>query len=78
MDQIVHKILQIFQAHGIRAGGVLSRKLMMDEIRTWPAEERVMVRDAWHILVGQGLIQEGHPNGPTLTPAGERAIYGKA
>ncbi|KAB2932932.1 MAG: hypothetical protein F9K24_08685 [Leptonema illini] len=76
MEKIVHKILQIFQAHGIRAGGVLSKKLMMDEIKTWPADEKMMVRDAWHTLVGHGLIQEGHPEGPTLTPAGERSIYG--
>ncbi len=77
MEKIVQKILQIFQAQGIRAGGVLSKKLMMDEIKSWPSDEKMMVRDAWHTLVGHGLIQEGHPEGPILTPAGERAIYGE-
>lgn len=76
MEKTVNKILHIFHAHGIRSGGVLSKKLMMDEIKTWPADEKMMVRDAWHTLVGHGLIQEGHPEGPILTPAGERAIYG--
>lgn len=75
METTVHRILAIFRANHVRAGQVLSKKVMMDEIKGWPPQEKLLVRDAWHVLTSQGLIREGHPDGPTLTTAGEKIAY---
>ncbi|MCB1165565.1 MAG: hypothetical protein KDK37_12390 [Leptospiraceae bacterium] len=71
-EKVIKDILAIFQSKGLQAGDVLDKKVMMDEIKTWPADRKMMVRDAWHLLVGNGLIQEGDPTGPRLTPRGEQ------
>ncbi|MBI38376.1 MAG: hypothetical protein CMF59_02160 [Leptospiraceae bacterium] len=73
-EQVLKDILQIFKSNGIKAGDVMDKKLMMDEIKSWPQERKLMVRDAWHMLVGNGLIQEGDPAGPRLTPRGEQLM----
>lgn len=78
MEDVLFRILGIFRSKGIRAGQVLVKKEMMDEIKTWSTQDKMLVRDAWHTLVGQGLIQDGHPDGPTLTVAGERIAYAPA
>ena len=70
----VSKILQLFRTHGIGAGGVLPRAHLTAELQSWSPQEKAMMRDAWHTLVGQGLLAEGHPDGPTLTPKGAAAV----
>jgi hypothetical protein len=47
----------------------------MEEIAKLSPSEKSQVRDAWHILVGNGLIEERSPIGPTLTELGEEMVY---
>ena len=74
--EVIDKILNVFKIHGIRAGQVLDKKLLMSEIGKFSADEKKQVRDVWHLLIGNGYLSEVNPSGPTLTVIGERKIYG--
>lgn len=68
------KILQLFQKNNIEQGQSLPKQLLTEEIKSWPPELKPHMRNAWHILVGEGYIQDGHPDGPVLTPKGQAAL----
>ncbi len=68
-------ILDTFKKNEIKAGQTLDKKLLMLEINKLPQDEKLNVRNAWHTLVGNGLIVESNPIGPTLTSLGEEMIY---
>jgi hypothetical protein len=70
----VHKILKLFRTHSIPAGQVLPKAHLTAELQGWAPAEKAQMRNAWHTLVGEGLIAEGHPDGPTLTPKGAAAL----
>jgi hypothetical protein len=73
--EVLDKILKTFKEYNIKAGGTLEKKLLMQEIAKLSPSEKSQVRDAWHILVGNGLIEERSPIGPTLTELGEEMVY---
>ncbi len=68
------KILDLFRRHDVGAGSVLAKQHLTDEIMSWPPEQKMKMRDAWHRLVGEGYVIEGDPRGPTLTPKGRAAV----
>ncbi|MCR9140823.1 MAG: hypothetical protein NXI24_01025 [bacterium] len=70
----VQKILNLFRIHSIGVGQVLPKAHLTAELQSWPPAEKAQMRNAWHTLVGEGLIAEGHPEGPTLTPKGAAAL----
>ncbi len=76
MDAI-EVILDSFKKNGIKAGQTLDKKLLVQEINKLSPNEKVNVRNAWHTLLGNGLITENNPLGPTLTSLGEEMIYGE-
>lgn len=78
MKAELQKILNLFKENGVEAGGVLPKEKLTAEMRSWPPEEKAHMRNAWHTMVGEGLIQEGNPAGPTLTRRGHQAVYGQA
>lgn len=75
--EIAYKILNLFKEHNINADEVLPKKIMTDYLKNLPSQEKVLFRDAWHFLVGNGFIREGHPDGPMLTRKGEDLIKQK-
>ncbi len=70
----VQKILALFRTHSIAAGEVLPKAHLTEELQSWSPAEKGQMRNAWHMLVGEGLIAEGHPDGPTLTEKGAAAV----
>lgn len=74
MSAAVQKILATFVRHGVDVGGVLPRAELTRELQSWTPAEKQDLRAAWHVLVGEGLIQEGDPRGPVLTPRGKAAL----
>jgi hypothetical protein len=72
----MQKILRLFRTNSVAAGQVLPKALLTAEIQSWDTSERAQMRDAWHTLVGEGYIAEGHPEGPTLTRRGFEALSG--
>ncbi|NBU96828.1 MAG: hypothetical protein EBS19_01230 [Spirochaetia bacterium] len=68
-------ILDTFKKNQIKAGQILDKKLLLLEINKLSKEEKLNVRNAWHTLLGNGLILESNPLGPTLTSLGEEMIY---
>jgi len=68
-------ILDTFKKNQIKAGQILDKKLLLLEINKLSQEEKLNVRNAWHTLLGNGLILESNPLGPTLTSLGEEMIY---
>lgn len=70
----VHRILKLFRTHSIAVGQVLPKAHLTAELQSWSPPEKARMRDAWHTLVGEGLIAEGHPDGPTLTPKGSAVL----
>lgn len=75
---VVDKILSVFKENQIRAGGTLEKKKLMAVIATFSSEEKSQVRNVWHTLVGNGIILEVNPLGPTLTELGEGIVYGES
>ncbi len=73
--EVLDKILKTFQKNGIKAGETLEKKILMQEIAQLSPSEKAQVRDAWHLLIGNGLIIERNPIGPTLTELGEEMVY---
>lgn len=73
--EVLDKILKTFQKNGIKAGETLEKKILMQEIAQLSPAEKAQVRDAWHLLIGNGLIIERNPIGPTLTELGEEMVY---
>lgn len=70
----VHKILKLFRTHSIEVGQVLPKAHLTTELQSWTPQEKGAMRNAWHTLVGEGLIAEGNPEGPTLTPKGAAVL----
>ncbi len=70
----VQKILKLFRTHSIQAGQVLPKAHLTEELQSWSPAEKAQMRNAWHALVGEGLLAEGHPEGPTLTEKGAAAV----
>lgn len=68
------RILKLFKENNITAGQCLPKEFLTGEIRSWPPELKPHMRNAWHTLVGEGYIQDGHPDGPVLTRKGESAL----
>jgi predicted transcriptional regulator len=55
----ISKILTIFKNHNIGANQSLSKRMFMDEVKSLGIEV-VEIRNAWHTLIGNGLIiQQG-------------------
>jgi predicted transcriptional regulator len=52
--ETVHRILQIFVKNEVQ---IISKRQLMDEIKSWNLEVS-FIRDAWHTLMGNGLIQQ--------------------
>lgn len=73
---VIDKVLFIFKENHIKAGGTLDKKKLMSAISTFPLEEKSQIRNVWHTLVGNGIIHERNPSGPTLTELGEKIVYG--
>jgi hypothetical protein len=74
MSAAVQKILATFARNGVDAGGFLPRAELTRELQSWTPAEKQELRSAWHVLVGEGLVQEGDPRGPILTPRGKAAL----
>lgn len=72
--ELVHKILNLFKEHNIKANEVLPKGIITEYLKNLSTQEKAQVRNAWHFLVGNGFIQEGHPEGPILTRRGEEYI----
>lgn len=73
--ETIDKILKIFRENKIRAGETLEKRKLMEGISSLSSSEKSQVRDVWHYLVGNGIIHESNPSGPTLTQLGEEILY---
>lgn len=51
------RILNIFKENNIQAGGKLHKRIVMDAIKSWGLDV-VEIRNAWHALMGYGLMQQ--------------------
>jgi hypothetical protein len=47
---------------------------MTENLKKFPPEKKVLIRDAWHFLIGNQFLMEGNPQGPVLTKKGEEYI----
>lgn len=74
--EVIDIIIDTFRKNEIHAGETLQKKILMAEIQKLDPSLKLQVRDAWHTLVGNGIIVEQNPIGPTLTDLGEQIIYG--
>ena len=57
MADTIQQILEVFKANEISAGGRLHKKVILDEIKKMNLD-MLQVRNAWHSLMGEGLIQQ--------------------
>lgn len=69
----VEKILAIFKENNIQANGVLHKRIVMDKIKSWGLDV-VEIRNAWHTLMGYGLIMQVGDD-LVLTKQGESIAY---
>jgi hypothetical protein len=74
MTEIINEILKVFKEHGIKAGQFLPKEIMTENLKKFPPEKKVLIRDAWHFLIGNQFLMEGNPQGPVLTKKGEEYI----
>lgn len=51
------KILNIFKENNIQANGKLHKRIVMDTIKSWGLDV-VEIRNAWHALMGYGLLHQ--------------------
>jgi len=51
------RILNIFKENNIEANEKLHKRIVMDTIKSWGLEV-VEIRNAWHALMGYGLLQQ--------------------
>lgn len=51
------KILNIFKENNIQANGKLHKRIVMDTIKSWGLDV-IEIRNAWHALMGYGLMQQ--------------------
>ena len=50
------KILNIFKENNIQANEKLHKRIVMDTIKSWGLDV-IEIRNAWHALMGYGLLQ---------------------
>jgi hypothetical protein len=67
------KILSIFKENNIQANGKLHKRIVMDAIKSWGLDV-VEIRNAWHALMGYGLMQQVGDE-LMLTAKGEEIAY---
>lgn len=51
------KILNIFKENNIQANEKLHKRIVMDTIKSWGLDV-IEIRNAWHALMGYGLLQQ--------------------
>ena len=73
MTDLVPKVLDIFKEQNITEGGALHKSVVLDAMKSWGADIN-SIRDAWHRLMGEGLIQQVGEN-IVLTSRGAAKIY---
>ncbi|MCP5498631.1 MAG: hypothetical protein H7A25_01910 [Leptospiraceae bacterium] len=73
--QLVNKILRLYRDNNLHAGDVLPKDKLSGLIQALPLEEKAQLRDSWHVLIGNGILQDGDPRGPILTVKGEQLVY---
>ncbi len=73
--EIIEEVLLLFKENDVRAGQSLDKSKFTEKFKNYPMEKKIEVREAWHVLVGQGLIIEIQGKGPTLTKMGESLVY---
>ena len=64
------RILTIFKENNIQANGKLHKRIVMDTIKSWGLDV-VEIRNAWHALMGYGLLQQVGDE-LILTPKGDQ------
>lgn len=67
------KILNIFKENNIQANEKLHKRIVMDTIKSWGLDV-VEIRNAWHALMGYGLLQQVGDE-LVLTAKGSEAVY---
>ncbi|MEM7182516.1 MAG: hypothetical protein AAF518_16500 [Spirochaetota bacterium] len=77
MQEIIKEIFSVFRDNGIKANQVLQKAELTKKIQSLPPELKMQLRDAWHTLVAEQIIQEGNPQGPILTVKGEQFVYSR-
>ncbi|MDX1960471.1 MAG: hypothetical protein SFU98_18015 [Leptospiraceae bacterium] len=51
----VQRILKIFEREGVGVGVPISKRIILDEIKSWGLDVGE-IRNSWHSLIGYGLI----------------------